>query len=324
METNDKKIEMLSFVVSGKTLFESPVPDNPMLWGHFLPKIGIAILAGGSDCGKSSLMRQLSGAIVFEEKEFLGIRLDASHKSVIYVSSEDTEDDIKRIMKREHLEGRNGDQYNSIHYIFDIEKIEENIEKLLQICQVDCVILDSLNDFIRGDANNAFFARRFLESIRIMVMKYRCLFVLIHHYRKSAPDTNPSKNDVLGSQSFEAKARVVISMEKDGNNSNERFLRITKGNYVSDELKSKVLRICPDKNFVFKSVGELLVSKGDITKAPRKIDEKMGQIILMLHGQEKSLRQIETSLNGMGHKISRTTIGEFLKRQNLDVRCQES
>jgi hypothetical protein len=72
-------------------------------------------------------------------------------------------------------------------------------------------------------------------------MQYKCLFVLIHHYRKNASETNPIKNDVLGSQSFEAKARVVISMEKDAQNFNDRLLRITKGNYVSDDLKRKIL-----------------------------------------------------------------------------------
>jgi len=312
-EINGNTIILPPYVVSGKTLFESPIPENPMLWEHFLPKIGIAILAGGSDCGKSSLMRQLSNAILFEETEFLGLRLDANHKSVLYVSSEDTEDDIIRIMKREHLEGRNGDRYYNIHYIFDIEKIEERIEELLRICPVDCVILDSLNDFIKGDANNAFYVRRFLEKIRIMVMKYKCLFVIIHHYRKSASDMNPTKNDVLGSQSIEAKARVVISMEKDRNDSKDRILRITKGNYVSDELKGKVLKLIPDDRFIFKSSAELLIDRSGSLKRSRKIDQKMSDIILLLHEGGCSSREIEAELENMGYNISKSTISEFLK-----------
>jgi len=324
METEDKKIEMPPFAISGKILFESPVPDNPMLWGHYLPKIGIAMLVGDSDCGKSSLMRQLAGAIIFNESEFLGLKLDASYKSVIYVSSEDTDEDIKRIMKREHLDGRQSEPYNNINYVFEIDHIEDKIEQLLQIKPADCVILDSLNDFIIGEGNSAFYSRMLLERIRTLAMRFKCLFVFIHHYRKSAPDDNPSKKDVLGSQSFEAKARVVISMSRDRNNPSDRVLRILKGNYVSEEQKGKALQIHSDQNFVFKTAGELLVSKGVSGKSTRKIDETLGGVILMFHGQGKSIRQIETAVKEMGHKVSRTTISEFIKEQKSCVRCQES
>lgn len=324
METEVKKIIMPQFVISGKTLFESPVQDYPMLWGHYFPKIGIALLAGSSDCGKSSLMRQLSGAIVFGESKFLGLRLDTIHKSVVYVCSEDTDEDIKRIMKREHLEKRSADGYCHIHFIFDIDRTIEKIEELLKICPVDCVILDSLNDFIRGDGNNAFFVRQFMEKIRILAMKYKCLFVLIHHYRKSAPDTNASKNDVLGSQSIEAKARAVISMEKSGGCSKERILRITKGNYVHDDLKEKVLKIVPDEKFVFSSTGELLVNTTIRQVKSLVLDDNMKSIIIMFHGQGYSARKIADVLKEMGHKISKSTVSEFLRERNRNGQCPES
>jgi RecA-family ATPase len=324
MENNEAKKEMPPYVINGKILYESPVPENPMLWGHFLPKIGIAMLVGDSECGKSSLMRQLSGAIAFDESEFLGLGLDTKHKRAMYVCSEDTDEDIKRIMKREHIGGRLSDPYENIHYVFDIDHIEDKIRTLLQSVPVDCVILDSLNDFVKGDTNNAFYARQFLERIRSMAMEFKCLFVLIHHFRKSAPDDNPSKKDVLGSQSFEAKARAVISMDRDRKSKGDRILRILKGNYVSEEQKDKVLQIHSDENFVFRTAKELLISRGSLVKSTCKIDEEIGELIFMLHSQGQSLRGIETSLKGLGHNISRTTINEFLKRQNPDVKCQES
>jgi hypothetical protein len=324
MEANVNESKTPSFVITGKTLFESPVPDNPMLWGHLLPKVGIALIVGSSDGGKSSLMRQFVDAIVFKEPEFLGQKLDARFNSAIYVSSEDTDEDIKRIMKREHLAGRDSDPYDNISYIFDITGIEDKIRELLNIRPVDCVILDSLNDFLKGDVNSAFYSRILLENIRSLVMQYKCLFVIIAHYRKNAPETNPTKNDVLGSQSFEAKARVVISLERDKGNPNDRILRITKGNYVSEDLKNKILKIFPNDDFVFKSAGEFLVSIKLPNTSPRKIDDEIGGKIFMLHEQGCSIREIETILKSMGHNISKSSIYEFLKSTKGTVQCPES
>jgi predicted ATP-dependent serine protease len=281
------------------------------------------MLVGDSECGKSSLMRQLTGAIVFEDSEFLGLQLEASHNSVIYVCSEDTDEDIKRIMKREHLDGRDSEPYKNISYVFEIEHIEDKIEALLQAMSVDCVVLDSLNDFMKGDANNAFFVRRFLEKIRIMAMNHKCLFVLIHHFRKSAPDDNPSKKDVLGSQSFEAKARVVISMDRDRKNPDDRVLRILKGNYVSKEQKERAVLIHSDKNFVFKSAGELLVARTETIKSNRKIDGKTADLIMLLKLGGNSVRKIEAQMKELGHNISRSTISEFLNKNDPGVQCPE-
>jgi len=324
MEDNIKPTKMPPFVISGKTLFESSVPENPMLWGHFLPKIGIALLVGSSDCGKSSLTRQLIDAIVFDEPEFLGLDLDLTYNRAIYVSSEDTDEDIKRIMKREHISGRSSDPYEEISFIFETEKIDEKLEAVLQVKPVDIVIMDSLNDFIRGDANVSYNVRLFLEKIRGLAMKHKCLFVLIHHFRKSAPETNSQKNDILGSQSFEAKARAVISLENDASNPSGKLLKIIKGNYVSEEFKRKILKISPNNNFIFKSIGESLVDKNATRISSRKLDDKMRGAIEMFSGQGYSSREIEAKLKSMGHVISKSTISEFLKNRDGTVQCPES
>jgi KaiC/GvpD/RAD55 family RecA-like ATPase len=312
------------YINDGKTLYDSDIPENPMLWGHLLPKIGIATIVGSSDCGKSSLLRQLSYAVVCEDSEFLGLKLDPKYHRVIYVSSEDTDEDIKRIMKREHLERRNSQNYEKMIYIFDIEKIEEKISEILNSYPSDFVIVDSLNDFIKGDTSSAFHSRKFLDGIRNLAMKHKCLFILIHHYRKSAPDHNATKHDVLGSQSIEAKSRAVISMEKTINEDRARILRITKGNYVPDVLKDKVIKIIPDEKFIFNSIGEFIVPKEKNLGSTKKIDATTGGIITMFRSQGKSVRKIETILKEMGHEISKSTIDKFLKDQDGSVQCPKS
>jgi len=216
------------------------------------------------------------------------------------------------------------DPYEDISFIFETEKIDEKLEAVLQVKPVDIIIMDSLNDFIRGDANVSYNVRLFLEKIRGLAMKHKCLFVLIHHFRKSAPETNSQKNDVLGSQSFEAKARAVISLENDASNPSGKLLKIIKGNYVSEELKRKVLKISPNNNFIFKSIGESLVNKNTTLIRSRKLDDKVSGVIEMFHGQEYSARKIEETLRGMGHKISKSTISEFLKNKNDTVQHPES
>lgn len=46
-----------SHFITAKQLIEMGVTELPMLVEPFFPKVGVAILAGSSDCGKSTLLR---------------------------------------------------------------------------------------------------------------------------------------------------------------------------------------------------------------------------------------------------------------------------
>ena len=68
-------------------------------------------------------------------------------------------------------------------------------------------------------------------------------------------DLAPSKNNAVGSQSFEAKMRLMFEFRLDRERDDLRHLCIVKGNYIPAEAKkaSYVLRM--DENFCFSATG---------------------------------------------------------------------
>ena len=74
---------------SAEYLLNMDIKEIPCLIDPIMPQVGVIALAGSSDTGKSHLLRQLSLAIVSGENEFLGWKINARYKSVIYISTED-------------------------------------------------------------------------------------------------------------------------------------------------------------------------------------------------------------------------------------------
>jgi len=101
--SNEHSSESDNVFTTAKVMLENDITEIPMLWGHFFQKYGLALIAGTSDVGKSSLMRQFATAIVTEKESFLGFELKPDHKRVIYVSSEDDEDSLSVRFKRNIL-----------------------------------------------------------------------------------------------------------------------------------------------------------------------------------------------------------------------------
>src|SRR5688572_9617791 len=67
--------------ITGEHLLLADVQKIPCLVEPFLQQVGLACLAGSSDTGKSSLLRQLAISVVTGEKEFLGFPINARFKS---------------------------------------------------------------------------------------------------------------------------------------------------------------------------------------------------------------------------------------------------
>ena len=60
-------------------LLDRPTTTVPQLISPLLPRQGVAMLAGSSDTGKSSFLRQLALAIALGEQDFLGFPIEAVH-----------------------------------------------------------------------------------------------------------------------------------------------------------------------------------------------------------------------------------------------------
>ena len=75
METVKRKVDEYTYVSDWKTtadLLSSEFKDIPKLWDPFFPKTGIVSLVGSSDCGKSTLARNLAINIVLGKPSFAG------------------------------------------------------------------------------------------------------------------------------------------------------------------------------------------------------------------------------------------------------------
>lgn len=316
METNIIKPEIPPFVTTGRTLLENNITEIPMLWGHLLQKYGIAVLGGSSDTGKSSLLRQLSAAIVNKESEFLGNPLNLTHNSVIIVSSEDDEFSMSSIIKRENLSGYKNENYDNMRFIFDTSKIHDKLLIELERQPADCVIIDALGDFITGEMNSANNVRGFYDSFNTLAKAFKCLIIFLHHTRKSASDITPSKYDLLGSQGLEAKPRSVLMLSIDEKDENIRFLTLVKGNYTATGHKKNAIALRINDKFVFEFSG-VIENIVDRTKPnPSKITPEVAKRIADLRNGiiKHSITQITEILNKERIDISRGTVGSFVKK----------
>lgn len=311
-------------IVSAKTLLQNYIKAVPMLWGHLFPKCGIAVLSGSSDVGKSTFLRQFCIALVTGLKEFLGFPINASFRRVLYVSFEDDEFCLSPRIKKEFIEGSLADDYDNFHFILDCSNPMKEIKKELKKNPVDCVIIDPWLDFVEGDNNLAYNTRYPLKQLRRLALDHNCLIIINHHNRKNDNEDTTSKNSLHGSQSLEAKARVVLMLTKRQNNPHERLLTIAKGNYISDDLKKVHLVMNVNEDFVFE-----IQSKVDGTVAEegknetRNIENEEAIRILLGEGYSPSkiIKELpkrikkplkRTAVYNHIKKISNSSTSEFL------------
>jgi len=224
--------------------------DFPKIW-EFIPRQTVAVLVGSSDCGKSTLLKQLALAIAKGDEDFLGWKLNAPHKKALIFTTEESPLDVRAVMEaqigqEQEIEG------NIIFEFFD-DDFEDRLEKLLEEDKYDVVILDALGDLVRGHESKSEVIRPFMTKIRNLALNKDTSFIIVHHKSK-AGNSRVDKLVVKGSQSIESKARVVLDLVQTEGMS---FLTLTKGNGYSYDEKQKSWKI------EFNPVSRLFKATGD-------------------------------------------------------------
>ena len=89
-----------------------------------------------------------------------------------------------------------------------------------------------------------------------MANEFGITVVFLHHIKKSTAGSRPNKNNILGSQGFEAKMRSVMMLTKDTNDTSLRHLCVVKCNYMPEANKadSYVLRF--NEQLAFENTGK--------------------------------------------------------------------
>jgi RecA-family ATPase len=239
---NDQELPKSSIldrdIVSAYQLLNSKVEEIPCLWEPFFRQSGLGALVGSSDTGKSVFCRQLAMAIATRQESFLGHPLNLRTANVLYVSTEDDASAISQLLQR-HLKDTEkvNELLKNFHFLFNFEKLPERLDTFLTENKVDLVILDSYGDLFDGkDSNSISQVREFLNKFSKIANKHNCFFLFVHHVGKRTEDKEPSKQNVLGSQGFEAKMRIVLELRKGDNLT--KYLSVIKGNYLGIEYKT--------------------------------------------------------------------------------------
>lgn len=216
------------------------------LWEPFIHKIGLLVLAGPSDCGKSTWARQLAMAVATQQKEFLNYPLNVKHGRACYVATEDEHYGTKSVLEKQ-LRGFGIDELDSLYFIFDSKSFIDDLSEFLNKNKVDVVVVDAWADIFCGNPNMFTDVRHALAPWGALAKKHECCIVMLHHLVKNSEKSEPDKNKLVGSQAMEAKARCVLELRL-GSNSDERLLTMLKGNYVPPEVKKKpfVLKLDSD------------------------------------------------------------------------------
>lgn len=310
-------------VISGSTLLSDDIKEIPMLIPPLFHRVGLALLIGSSDIGKSTILRQLCICIV-TGLAFLGMDVKSIFKHALYVSSEDDEMNTSYLLKRQNNEFKlKPDDLKGLRFIFETDQLLERIEKELMIQRYDVIVIDALTDLINADLYKANDVRFFLNQYSQLAKKYECLIIFLHHTKKNAENLAPSKNNSLGSQAIEAKSRLVLEFKANLNNPTIRHLCPVKGNYIPQELKRSSIDMMFTDNLTFQSLGtntpfdKINTNEVNLTKLETEYNE-----IISLKEQGLNYREIGLKF-GVSHGTIINKIKRYEKIKNAETIIKE-
>lgn len=243
------------YSTKGSTLLQKGITEMPTIVSPILPKVGVCAIAGESDSGKSSFLRALAMDIATGKDQFLGWQINATYNSVIYVSTEDDEFAISYLLYKQVGSSSHYEMYENLRFIFETDDILDKIEEELNTAPADIVIIDAFSDLYDGEINSSTKVRYYINKYSNIAKKFNCLVLYLHHTGKRTQNLAPSKDNLLGSQGFEAKMRLVMELRKDPSDNNYRHLCIVKGNYLESSYKNESYKLEFLSNMTFRNTG---------------------------------------------------------------------
>ena len=298
-------------IISGKELIDMGVKEYPVLVEGLIPKYEMAVIAGGSDIGKSSFLRDLAMSIVEKRESFLGQKLNITHGRVIYVSSEDGIYALSNCLIRS-TEENDSDVYENITFILETDNVLNTIKDELAKYNVDAIIMDSYSDlFTEGNMHLANDTRNFLKPYGDLCKEHNCSVIFLHHFSKSRGQTGGSKNALLGSCAIEQKIRAVLTFGK-GNGDNIRELQLVKGNNFKTEEKKVVYNLTFEANQRFSLHEKTNAAKNKALKMEEDKPE-VQELVFELKEQGMSWIKVQETVREKGFNYGKTKLAEWHK-----------
>lgn len=304
------------YIYTGEELLQMENTEIPCLIEPILPSIGIGVIGGSSDTGKSSFLRQLATSICTGQDNFLDFKLNTLHNKVIYVSTEDDANAVSIALKKQNIEGLSPEAYRGLRFCFDNgDDTVKTLSKMINEEPVDCIIADAYSDlFDESNMNSTAESRSFLHKFHVLAVTHKCSVIFLHHISKAKETSSPSKNNLIGSQALEAKARVVFELRRDINEPNNRHLCIVKGNYLSEEFKNKSY-VLEFNNMSFSATGQR-VDYNQLSN-PNQSGSMKDEAIKMavsLKAGDLSNNRIAEEITAWGYSTKGTTVRDWVKK----------
>lgn len=241
-----------------------------------IPSLNIIGIMGGSDLGKSLFCLQFCICYILQ-KRFLDLELKGN-KKVLFCSMEDDHNSLgkrlNRMMKR-LSDNEKGIVKKNLLFEMESENLEGKIRNKLELDpEIGFILIDPLGELLAGaDMNNAGSIRLKMRALKSISQKYKVCVAYIHHISKQAEESGKfGKSNSNGSQSIEAKSRVLIELKK--NDRGELQIAIVKGNDIDSRFKfpnaGKIIKLNRDSHW-FETVNRRFVASKSI-KRKRKID----------------------------------------------------
>lgn len=234
-----EKEENTGKVITLCDLLKGEYEKLPMMFGNMIPRTGLMAVTGTSEAGKSLFLRQMALSIC-ADKSFLGWRNLAYRGKAIYITTEDGEE-LTRYNFNKQVSGFSisEQQQNNLRIVICPYNVVKEIRRLLTEDEADMVVIDAFGDILDGkDEKSSSDVRKILNEFSRISEEFKCLIVFLHHIGKKTEYNAPSKNSIIGSQSFEAKMRLILEIRQDNEENDIRHLCVTKCNYLPQEEKS--------------------------------------------------------------------------------------
>jgi len=308
---------------SMRELLENPAERQPVLVEPLFPQCGLGAVIGSSDCGKSTMLRQLA-ACVAGGRDFLLWKTFPVHKRVLYVSTEDDSSAMSELLKRQNKAWQlSKEEAERVEFLFSCDCIAEKVEACLVAKPVDLVIIDTFGDICKDDISQSNNIRNLLNLFADTARRHGCFILFAHHIRKTGENTAPSKLNALGSQAFEAKMRVLIELRRSKRNKDLLHLCIVKGNYLPNDYKQQSFDLQTDSDMNFTATGgrtelseinsylPVILPVNEEQLALMQQKEKDKETIIKLYKQGKSIREISELV-----PQSKSTVQRIIKSEN--------
>jgi len=302
-----------SDIVTGEELLGLNIEKFPTLLDPIFPKVGLIALAGGSDTGKSSFLRQFAIHVSSRMENFLGFDLETKHNSAIVFSTEDDRMAISFLLNKQNTRLKfPHEAFTNLRYVFESVNPIEELDRQLTIKPADVVIIDTFTDIYSGEMNATNKVRSFLNEYNNLAQKHETLFIFLHHTGKGKDQQQPSKNNLLGSQGFEAKMRLVMELRKDSINPSRRHLCVVKGNYLPEKFKNESFVLDFDEHMLFHNRNERIPFEDLVQHEPSERSNTKDQNLkqtkeLLDEGFNQS--QIADALG-----VNKATISRYMKQ----------